>query len=99
MIQRTPMPMSIPMARRLARLDPLTRRSPGLAAAALAPDFEGEDVTAHLTEAMALALDPAFVAATLASDRPWALALGRARDLAALAVLIGVGAWAFAVLA
>lgn len=96
MIQRTLIPTTIPMARRLARLDPVTRNDRGLAAATLRPDFLAEDVERHLSEAMALA---AQLAAAAASDRSWALMLGHIRDLIAIAVLVAAGAYAFAVLA
>lgn len=95
MIQRTLIPTTIPMARRLARLDPVTRISPALAAAALKAEFLAEDVEAHLSEAMALV--PTYVELA-ASERPWALALGHARDVVAIAVLAAFGAYAWAIL-
>lgn len=95
MIQRTLIPTTIPMARRLARLDPVTRISPALAAAALKAEFLAEDVEAHLSEAMVLV--PTYVELA-ASDRPWLQALGHARDVVAIAVLAGFGAYAWAIL-
>ncbi|MET3485421.1 hypothetical protein [Methylobacterium sp. 1973] len=95
MIQRTLVATTIPMARRLARLDPVTRSSPGLAAAALRPDFLAEDIDAHLSEAMGLV--PAMVRVA-ESDRPWVLAAGHLLTAASLAVLCGGGVYLWAVL-
>jgi hypothetical protein len=93
--QRTLVATTIPMARRLARLDPVTRVSPGLAAAALRPDFLAEDIEAHLSEAMSLV--PAMVRVA-ESDRPWVTGLGHLVTAASVAVLCGGGVYLWAIL-
>lgn len=86
MIQRDRIKPVEPLARRLAGKPASARVSRGAALAALQADgeFPFEDIEASIDSAMARAAQLVVVAA---SDRPWALRLGYARDLVSFCVV------------
>lgn len=86
-----------PLARRLARKPASARASRGAAIAALQADgeFPFEDIEASIDSVMTRA---AQLVVAAASDRPWALRLGYARDLVSFCVLAAFVVYAWGVL-
>lgn len=97
MIQRVHIDPVEPLARRLARKPSAARASREAATAALIADNEFPEVDIDRCIDLVLARAAQLVVAA-ASDRPWAVRLGHARDLVSFCVLAGFVVYAWIVL-
>ncbi|MGX5773912.1 hypothetical protein [Methylorubrum zatmanii] len=97
MSQRVRIPPVEPLARRLARKPSAARASRGAALAALKADAEFPDIDIEDSIDLVLSRAAQLVVAA-ASDRPWAVRLGHARDLVSFCVLAAFVVYAWGVL-